>query len=61
MPGRVDSSVPMVWDLVDGRWQLFALVSFAGIPARLSGSALEEMQEAGPVAVVAHPGHGIWI
>ncbi|MBI3048156.1 MAG: hypothetical protein HYY76_07565 [Acidobacteria bacterium] len=61
MPGRVDSNVPMAWELVDGRWQLVALVSFGGIPARLSGSALEEMQEAGPVAIEPHPGHGIWI
>jgi len=61
MPGRVDSNVPMIWELVDGRWQLFALTSFAGIPTRVSGTAMDDMREVGPVAIVPHPGHGIWI
>lgn len=61
MPGQVDSNVPMTWELVDGRWRLFALTSFAGIPARHSGPALDQMQQAGPVAIVPHPGDGVWI
>ncbi len=61
MPGQVDSNVPMTWELVDGRWRLFALTSFAGLPARHSGPALDQMQPLGPIAIVPHPGHGVWI
>lgn len=61
MPGRVDSNVPMTWELVDGRWRLFALTSFAGMPARHSGPALDRMEAAGPLAIVPHPGDGVWI
>ena len=61
MPGAIDSNVPMTWDLVDGTWRLFALTSWGGIPARLHGTGLTEMQEAGPVTIRSHPGHGIWI
>lgn len=61
MPGAVDSNVPLVWELVDGRWRLFALTSFGGIPARHAGPALDQMQQAGPLAIVPHPGYGVWI
>lgn len=61
MPGAIDSNVPMTWELVDGSWSLFALTSWGGIPARLFGSGLTQMREAGPVTIVRHPGHGIWI
>ena len=61
VPGAVDSNVPMTWELVDGRWQLFALTSFGGIPARHAGAALDQMQQLGPIAIVPHPGHGVWI
>lgn len=61
MPGAIDSNVPMTWDLVDGSWRLFALTSWGGIPALLSGPALTQMREAGPVTIARHPGHGIWI
>ena len=61
MPGAVDSNVPMTWELVDGSWRLFALTSWGGTPALLSGAALDQMQQAGPVAIVPHPGHGVWI
>jgi len=61
MPGAVDSNVPMAWDLVDGRWQLFAVTSFGGIPARHAGAALEGMAELGPIAIEPHPGDGVWI
>ena len=60
VPGAVDSNVSMVWDLVDGAWRLFAFPSFAGIPARLSGGALDGLQGAGPLDIAGHPGHGIW-
>ena len=61
MPGAVDSNVPMTWERVDGAWRLFAFTSWGGIPARLSGASLDQMQQAGPVTIVPHPGHGIWI
>ena len=60
MPGAVDSNVPMTWELVDGSWQLFAFTSFGGIPALLSGAALDQMRQIGPVTIVG-PGDGIWI
>lgn len=61
MPGVVDSNVPMTWELVDGQWRLFAFTSWGGTPTRVSGSALDHMQPAGPVAFVPHPGDGLWI
>ena len=61
MPGAVDSNVPMTWELVDGTWQLFALTSWGGIPALLTGPALNQMRPAGPLVIVPHPGHGVWI
>jgi len=61
MPGAVDSNVPMVWELADGRWQLFALTSWGGLPARHTGASLDQMQQAGPVNIVPHPGYGVWI
>lgn len=61
MPGAVDSNVPMTWELIDGAWRLFALTSWGGIPALLSGFALDQMRQVGPVAIVGHPGDGIWI
>lgn len=61
MPGAVDSNVPMTWELVDGAWRLFAFTSWGGIPALLTGSALDHMQRIGVVAVVPHPGYGVWI
>jgi hypothetical protein len=61
MPGAVDSNVPLAWELVDGRWRLFALTSFGGIPAWHAGSALDQMQQGGVVAIAPHPGDGVWI
>lgn len=60
MPGAVDSNVPMTWELVDGNWRLFAFTSWGGIPALLSGAALDQMRPVGPVTIVG-PGDGIWI
>jgi hypothetical protein len=61
MPGAVDSNVPLAWELVDGRWLLFALTSWGGIPERHLGAALDQMQPRGPVDIRPHPGHGVWI
>jgi hypothetical protein len=61
MPGAVDSSVPITWDLVTGEWKLFAFTSWGGVPALVTGPALDRLQRVGAVSVVPHPGHGIWI
>ena len=61
MPGAVDSSVPLTWDLVDGAPRLFAFASWAGVPALLAGASLDSMQRIDAVRFVPHPGHGIWI
>ena len=61
MPGAVDSNMPMAWSLADGWPSLVAFTSFAGIPSRLTGPSFDLMQEAGPVTIDPHPGHGIWI
>lgn len=62
MPAAVDSNIPLTWDLVDGSWQLFALVSWGGTPALLAGPDITAMRtEVGAVEFVPHPGHGVWI
>ena len=60
VPGRVDSSVPMVWTRVDGRLTLVAFASWGGIPARMVGPDLEHLQAAGELVLMPHPGDGIW-
>jgi hypothetical protein len=61
VPGAVDSNVPMLWDLVDGAWRLFAFASWGGIPVQLAGSSVDRMQRLDPVTILDHPGHGIWL
>jgi hypothetical protein len=61
MPAAVDANVPMLWDLVDGEWRLFALASWGGIPALLTGGELERLQRIGVVAIAPPPGYGVWI
>lgn len=61
MPGAVDSNVPLAWGLVEGRWQLFALASWGGVPALLTGSSIDQMRRVGDVTIAPHPGHGVWI
>ena len=61
MPGAVDSNTPLIWDLVDGTWRLFAFASWGGVPVRMSGPAMDQVQREGPVAISPYPGHGIWI
>jgi hypothetical protein len=51
----------MIWDLVDGTWRLFAFASWGGVPIRMSGPAMDQLQGGGPVTINPHPGHGIWI
>lgn len=61
LPGAVDSTVPMVWELTDGAWQLFAFASWGGIPVRMAGPQVERLQRLGEVVIAPHPGHGVWI
>lgn len=61
LPGVIDSNIPMVWDLVDGSWRLFAFTSWGGTPSLLAGPALDQMRESGAVTLVPDPGNGIWI
>jgi hypothetical protein len=60
LPAEIDSSNPAVWSLVDGLQRLFVISSWGGVPVRSSGSALESLQNAGPVQFLSHPGHGVW-
>lgn len=61
LPGEIDSSNPLVWDLVDGTPQLVVITSWGGVPVRSSGSSLEQLQHGAPVAFTSHPGNGVWM
>jgi hypothetical protein len=61
IPGAIDSSIPIVWDTVDGVRRLFVVTSWGGIPVRSSGPNLEGLQHGQPVAFASHPGHGVWM
>ncbi|MGE3841772.1 MAG: hypothetical protein AB7I50_09305 [Vicinamibacterales bacterium] len=61
MPGPVDSNTPLAWSLVEGQWQLTAVVSWGGIPGIAVGPQLEALPATEPVVIHNHPGHGIWI
>jgi hypothetical protein len=61
LPGAIDSNVPMTWDLVDGRWTLFAVASWGGIPTLFTGTAIDRMQRIDAVRLEPYPGWGVWI
>lgn len=61
IPGEIDSSNPIVWDLVDGVRRMFVVTSWGGVPVRSSGPNLEDLQHGSPVAFASHPGHGVWM
>ena len=61
LPGDIDSSNPLVWDLVDGAQRLFVVTSWGGIPVQSSGPRLEQLQRGEPVTFEPHPGHGVWM
>jgi hypothetical protein len=58
---KVDSSVPMVWDLVDGIPTLFAVASWGGSAAMLAGPELAALREVNAVTLTPGAGHGIWM
>lgn len=60
VPGRVDSSVPMLWTRVDGQLTLVAFASWGGIPIRMAGPDVEHLQLTGEVVITPHPGEGVW-
>ncbi len=61
MPGAVDSNNPIVWDLADGRSQMFVLTSWGGTPSLSVGPGLDRLPRAEPVTFEPHPGHGVWM
>ena len=61
LPGDVDSSNPFVWDLVNGRRELFVITSWGGVPVQSSGSSVEQLHRGEAVAFTTHPGHGVWM
>jgi hypothetical protein len=61
IPAEVDSNTPLVWDLVDGSWTLFAIASWGGQPVLLHGAQLDRLQDDGPITMARHPGNGIWM
>jgi hypothetical protein len=61
MPAQVDSSTPMAWDRVDGVWTLFAIASWGGAPSLLAGPQLDQLQRIESIALVPHPGNGVWM
>src|SRR5262245_59019700 len=60
VPGRVDSSVPMVWTRVAGQLTLVAFASWGGIPSRMTGPDLDHLAVTGDPVITPHPGDGIW-
>ena len=61
LSGRVDSNSPAFWDLVAGRPVLHVLTSFAGHPSVASGSDLQRLGAAAPVALDGFDGGGYWM
>jgi len=61
IPAQVDSGTPMVWDLVDGSWILFAIASWGGIPAVLHGFQLDRLQRDSEITIGPGPGNGVWM
>src|SRR5690349_17713054 len=58
LPAPVDSNIPMTWDRVDGTLRLFALASWGGRPAVMSGTDVDHLEGNDPVTFVTHPGYG---
>ena len=60
LPGRVDSSNPLVWFLDGATPVLTALSSWGGLPTISRGPGLDALQLAGDALFLTHPGHGVW-
>ena len=60
LPGDIDSSSPLMWELVDGAPRLFALSSWGGMTRVASGPDLTRLETVGPATFTVYPGHGVW-
>ena len=60
LPGRVDSSNPLIWFQDGATPMLTALSSWGGLPTLSRGPALDALRLAGDAQFVSHPGHGVW-
>jgi hypothetical protein len=61
LPGDIDSSNPLVWNVIGGVPELFVITSWGGVPVRSSGASLERLRRGEPVTFATHPGHGVWM
>jgi hypothetical protein len=61
LPGLADSNSPVVWDLVNGRNQLFVMTSVAGRPNTAAGRNLFRLGSAAPIEMDPWPGGGVWM
>ena len=63
LPGDVDSNSPVIWERVEGRDVVFALVSAAGMPKLAAAPRLDLLGFAAPrdLTIDPWPGEGIWM
>jgi hypothetical protein len=61
LPGTVDSNSPLIWDLEDGLYKMFAMTSHSGRPSLAIGSSLDRLGANAEVSLLPHPGHGVWM
>ena len=61
LPGAIDSNSPAVWGLVNGQRRLFVMTSWGGRPSIASGSSLNKLGEAAPIAMEPWPNGGAWM
>jgi hypothetical protein len=61
LPGEIDSSNPLVWDLEDGASRLFVLTSWGGVPVHSAGPSLDRLQRGQLAVFNPHPGDGVWM
>ena len=61
LPGDVDSNSPVVWDLYDGRPELYVLTSVAGRPNRANGGDLSQLGDPESVDIEPWPTGGNWM
>jgi hypothetical protein len=50
----------MTWTRIDGQLTLVAFASWGGAPVRMAGPNIESLQVTGDLAIIPHPGNGIW-
>jgi hypothetical protein len=61
LPGAVDSNSPVVWDLYDGRPELYVVTSIAGRPSRANGGEISQLGDPEPVEIEPWPTGGNWM